>query len=41
VLDRLFGLVERGAEEHLSDGVRDVLGREPRDFAAHLRPAHG
>ena len=38
----LLGLVRDGDDAHLSDGVQQVLGREPRDFAtwaASLRPA--
>ncbi|WP_077058717.1 NAD(P)H-binding protein [Streptomyces sp. MP131-18] len=31
--------LERGLDEHLSDGVRRALGREPRDFAAFARDA--
>src|SRR5947209_377739 len=32
-LGMLLGLVRDGHDAHLSDGVQQVLGREPRDFA--------
>ncbi len=34
LLGFLLGLVRAGADAHLSDGVRRVLGREPRGFEA-------
>ncbi|KUJ70716.1 hypothetical protein ACZ90_01655 [Streptomyces albus subsp. albus] len=33
VVDGLLGCIARGENAHLSDGVRRVLGREPRGFA--------
>ncbi|WP_030103824.1 NAD(P)H-binding protein [Actinoalloteichus caeruleus] len=32
----LSELVRRHADDHLSDGVREALGREPRDFADYV-----
>ncbi|GIG91628.1 NAD(P)H-binding protein [Plantactinospora endophytica] len=37
ILDLLFGWIAQGRNAHLSDGVRQVLGREPRDFADYVR----
>ncbi|TQM37039.1 NAD(P)H-binding protein [Pseudonocardia cypriaca] len=36
-VDRMLGWVAAGAEAHLSDGVHQVLGRQPRDFGEYLR----
>ena len=36
-VDRMLGWVADGAEAHLADGVRRVLGRQPRDFGEYLR----
>jgi uncharacterized protein YbjT (DUF2867 family) len=38
-LVELFGSLLDGRNAHLSDGVRQVLGRGPRDFAAYAREA--
>ncbi|WP_399477086.1 hypothetical protein [Streptomyces sp. TRM68367] len=35
----LFEELLDGRNAHLSDGVREVLGREPRDFADYAREA--
>ncbi|MFJ9815645.1 NmrA family NAD(P)-binding protein [Streptomyces sp. NPDC101151] len=37
----LFGSLLDGRNAHLSDGVRQVLGREPRDFGDFVREAAG
>ncbi len=39
VLEELFGVVLDGRNAYLSDGVQQVLGREPRDFADFVREA--
>lgn len=39
LLTMLFGWIRAGRNEHLSDGVQRVLGREPGDFAAYVRTA--
>lgn len=33
----LFGWIEEGRNAHLSDGVRRVLGRDPRDFTDYAK----
>jgi uncharacterized protein YbjT (DUF2867 family) len=38
-LGELFGLVLDGHNEHLADGVRRALGREPRDLVTYARDA--
>ncbi len=38
-LSDIFGWIDRGDEAHVSDGVRRVLGREPRDFSHYVRSA--
>lgn len=35
-LNMLYGWIRGGRNAHLSDGVRRVLGREPRDFADYV-----
>lgn len=35
----LFDSLLDGRNAHLSDGVRQILGREPRDFAAYAEEA--
>lgn len=40
-LVELFESLLDGRNAHLSDGVRRVLGREPRDFADFAREAAG
>ena len=35
LLDRLFAAIRRGDNDHLSDGVRLALGREPRSFTEY------
>ncbi len=35
----LFGWIEEGRNAHLSDGVRRVLGRDPRDFTDYAKTA--
>ncbi len=37
LLDYLFATVLDGRNAHLADGVRRALGREPGDFAEHVR----
>lgn len=37
LLDYLFATVLDGRNEHLADGVRRALGREPRDFTDYAR----
>lgn len=37
LLDYLFRTVLDGRNEHITDGVRRALGREPRDFATYVR----
>ncbi|MFC4122590.1 NAD(P)H-binding protein [Nonomuraea zeae] len=37
LLNTLFGWIRDGHNAHLSDGVRRVLGREPRDFTDYVR----
>jgi hypothetical protein len=32
-----FGWIDQGQEAHLSDGVQQLLGREPRDFTAYVK----
>jgi uncharacterized protein YbjT (DUF2867 family) len=39
LLTRLFSEVLDGRNAHVTDGVRRVLGREPRDFAEYARDA--
>ena len=39
LLDYLFATVLDGRNEHLGDGVRRALGREPRDFTDYARAA--
>jgi uncharacterized protein YbjT (DUF2867 family) len=39
LLTFLFGEVLDGRNAHLADGVRQALGREPRDFSAYARDA--
>ncbi len=38
-LGNLFGLILDGHNEHLVDGVRRALGREPRGLDAYARDA--
>lgn len=40
-LVELFETLLDGRNAHLSDGVREVLGREPRDFAEYARESAG
>ncbi|PLP60035.1 NmrA family transcriptional regulator [Mesorhizobium loti] len=37
LLDELFVRVLDGRNEHLTDGVRRALGREPKDFSVYVR----
>ncbi len=39
LMHELFTQVLDGRNSHLADGVRQALGREPRDFAAYAREA--
>ncbi|MFG1947827.1 NAD(P)H-binding protein [Nonomuraea sp. NPDC048826] len=39
LVNRLFASIASGANAHLSDGVRRVLGREPRDFSEYVKSA--
>ncbi|MDT0448188.1 NAD(P)H-binding protein [Streptomyces hesseae] len=41
VLLGLFTAIRNGFDGHLSTGVRDALGREPRSFDAYVRTAAG
>ncbi|WP_346429107.1 hypothetical protein [Streptomyces luteoverticillatus] len=41
VLLGLFTAIRNGFDAHLSTGVRDALGREPRSFDAYARAAAG
>ncbi|MFD2348768.1 NAD(P)H-binding protein [Nonomuraea ferruginea] len=36
LVNRLFASIDAGTNAHLSDGVRQVLGREPRDFTEYV-----
>lgn len=36
LVTRLYASIAAGTNAHLSDGVRQVLGREPRDFSAYV-----
>ncbi|MDA0631968.1 NAD(P)H-binding protein [Nonomuraea sp. MCN248] len=37
LVNRLLTSIAAGVNAHLSDGVRQVLGRDPRDFAEYVR----
>lgn len=39
LLNELLGSVAQGGHDYLSDGVRQVLGREPRDFGDYVKSA--
>jgi hypothetical protein len=36
-MTEIFGTLLDGRNAHLSDGVREVLGRAPRDFGDFVR----